>query len=142
MTRGYGRAFVFAPREKQLMSAAVDLYNNAYGNYEAEVYRQIRIETYGHDLGQTSWVSQEESAEIPRMLRLTTDARVLEIGCGSGRYALQVAETVGCQVLAVDINEKGIHTANQLAAARKLSERAQFQQGDASKPLPFADSSF
>ena len=48
------------------MPAKVDLYNNAYGNYNAEVYRQISVETYGEDLGQTSWVTAEESAEIPR----------------------------------------------------------------------------
>src|SRR5690242_18879757 len=83
----------------------VDLYNSAYGNYGAEVYQQIREETYGVDLGQTSWVTTEESAEIMRRLALTRDSRVLEIGSGSGRYALQVASTTGCRVLGVDINE-------------------------------------
>src|ERR1041384_6272395 len=124
------------------MAAAVDLYNNAYGNYEADVYRQIRIETYGHDLGQTSWVTTEESADIPRILDLVPKSHVLEIGCGSGRYALQVAETVGCQVLGVDINERGVATAGQLAAALKMSKRVRFHVCDVSKPLPFADSSF
>ena len=37
------------------MSAKVDLYNAAYANYELDVYRRVRIETYGEDLGQTSW---------------------------------------------------------------------------------------
>jgi hypothetical protein len=39
----------------------VDLYDSAYGNYVLDTYRQVRIETYGEDLGQTSWVTPEES---------------------------------------------------------------------------------
>src|SRR5713226_6653188 len=81
------------------MSAKVDLYNNAYGNYAAELYREIRVETYGQDLGQTSWVTSEESAEIIRLLQLAGTSYVLEIGCGSGRYAIHVAEKTGCRVL-------------------------------------------
>ena len=41
------------------MSAKVDLYNSAYANYGSDVYQQVRIETYGHDLGQTSWVPRK-----------------------------------------------------------------------------------
>ena len=124
------------------MSAKVDLYNNAYGNYTADVYREIRVETYGHDLGQTSWVTSEESAEIMRSLEIAGDSYVLEIGCGSGRYAIHVAEKTGCRVLGIDINAPGIHNANQLATEQKLSERVRFEMCDASKPLPFPDCTF
>ena len=120
----------------------VDLYNSAYGNYDAEVYRQIRAETYGEDLGQTSWVTTEESAEIVRMLALTRDSYVLEIGSGSGRYALQVASVTGCRLLGVDINEPGVENANQLALAQNLAERVKFLKCDASQPLRFGDAEF
>jgi SAM-dependent methyltransferase len=123
------------------MAASVDLYNNAYGNYGDEVYRQVRIETYGEDLGQTSWVTNEESAAIPQLLGLKSDFYVLEIGCGSGRYALQVAETSGCRVLGIDVNPAGIATANQLAASRGIAN-ASFEQRDASQPLAFADATY
>ena len=43
-----------------------DLYNNAYRNYASDPYRQVRIETYGQDFGQTSWVTNEEAQEIPQ----------------------------------------------------------------------------
>jgi SAM-dependent methyltransferase len=124
------------------MSAKVDLYDHAYANYDAEVYRQIRVETYGEDLGQTSWVTTEESDEIPRTLGLTPGSYVLEIGCGSGRYALQVAGTVGCRILGLDINVFGVGTANRLAAARNMSAQVRFEICDASKKLPFGDSAF
>ena len=124
------------------MAAKVDLYDNAYANYDAEVYRQIRVETYGEDLGQTSWVTTEESDEIPRTLGLTPSSYALEIGCGSGRYALHVAATAGCRILGVDINGPGIHTANQLAAAQNMSAQVRFEICDASKKLSFGDSTF
>lgn len=124
------------------MPDKVDLYDSAYSHYEADVYRQVRIATYGEDLGQTSWVTNEESAEIPRLLQLTAASRVLEIGCGSGRYALQLAETTGCSVLGVDINEPGINNANSLSRAANLSDRVIFDHGDASQKLPYPDATF
>jgi SAM-dependent methyltransferase len=120
----------------------VDLYNNAYGNYSDEVYRQIRLETYGEDYGQTSWVTTQESAEIPKLLGLSNSSHVLEIGSGSGRYALQVAETIGCRILGADINASGITTANQLAASRKLDSLVKFEQCDASQQLHFENDAF
>src|SRR5207253_732314 len=76
------------PAGKDYMSANLDLYNSSYGNYERDVYREVRQETYSEDFGQTSWVTTEESHEIPQLLELTSNSSVLEIGCGSGRYAL------------------------------------------------------
>jgi len=124
------------------MSTKADLYNSSYGNYGVEVYRQVRIEAYGEDLGQTSWVTTEESNEIPRSLALTPGAYVLEIGCGSGRYALQVAQTANCRVLGVDISQPGIRNANQLAAAENMSAQVHFDRLDVSKELPFDGGTF
>lgn len=124
------------------MSAPVDLYNSAYANYGAAVYRQIRVETYGQDFGQTSWVTTEESAAIPQMLQLEPNSSVLELGCGSGGYALHLASTVGCSVLGLDVNEPGIHNANQLAATAGLAARARFELCDAAKRLPHDNQNF
>ena len=124
------------------MATKVDLYNGAYGNYEAEAYRQIRIETYGEDFGQTSWVTTEESNQIPEIINLSSDSSVFELGCGSGRYALHLAKKYGCQVLGVDINESGVSNACRLAEAAQLSSTCRFEKCDAFKPLPYADSTF
>ena len=124
------------------MAAKVDLYNNAYAKTGHEVYRQIRTETYGHDLGQTSWVSAEESALIPELLKLASGAAVLEIGSGSGLYAIELARRVGCSVTGLDLNEHGIVTANQLSASAGMEMLVRFQQCDVSKPLSFAEETF
>jgi SAM-dependent methyltransferase len=75
-------------------------------------------------------------------LQLTPASRVLEIGCGSGGYALQVAATTGCSIVGVDINDAGIRNASSLAHARNLQDRVSFEQCDVSKTLPFPDATF
>ena len=130
------------PLKGNPMPEKVDLYDSAYSHYEADVYRQVRIATYGEDLGQTSWVTNEESAELPRMLNLNPASHVFEIGCGSGRYALQVAKTIGCSVIGIDTNAPGIENANSLARAGNLSGRLSFEHCDASQKLPFSDAAF
>jgi ubiquinone/menaquinone biosynthesis C-methylase UbiE len=124
------------------MSVKVNLYDNAYANYASDVYQQVRKETYGFDLGQTSWVTTDESTEIPAMLHAQPGSSVLEIGCGSGGYALHLAGTVGCTIVGIDVNEPGVHNANQLATASGLAALAHFQHCDASRSLPFADETF
>ncbi|AXC12607.1 putative sterol methyltransferase [Acidisarcina polymorpha] len=124
------------------MSPKVDLYDNAYRNHESAIYRAVRIETYGEDFGQTSWVTTQESNEIPRLLGLRSDSFVLELGCGSGGYTLHLGETVGCRLIGVDINQPGVRNANLLAQSRGLASRVHFELCDASKRLPFDDNTF
>src|SRR5258708_26561210 len=124
------------------MPAPVNLYDHAYGKYELDVYREVRIETYGEDLGQTSWVSTEESKQIPVWLKLAPTSAVLEIGSASGRYALRIAASVGCHITRLDINALGIGNANQLARELKLEKLARFEQCDVAQGLPFADETF
>jgi ubiquinone/menaquinone biosynthesis C-methylase UbiE len=66
----------------------------------------------------------------------------LEIGCGSGVYALHIAQTIGCGVTGLDINPLGIRNANQLARSTGIAGHVRFQVCDVSQPLPFADETF
>ena len=104
----------------------VDLYDSAYGNYAADVYRQVRLATYGEDLGQTSWVTNEESGAIPHILQLTPASRVLEIGCGSGGYALQVAAMTIEDGVAVE--RLIAHTCNMIVARIAIAETVGHQE--------------
>jgi cyclopropane fatty-acyl-phospholipid synthase-like methyltransferase len=124
------------------MPEQVDLYNTSYGNAETEVYSEVRRETYGVDLGQTSWASQEEFAEIPRLLQLNSASHALEIGCGAGGCALHFAATVGCSVTGIDVNAHGIRNGQQSAGAAQLQQRVRFIEHNAATPLPFSEESF
>jgi SAM-dependent methyltransferase len=124
------------------MAAKVDLYNSSYGNYALSAYSEIRFETYGEDFGQTSWVTTAESHEIPKLLQLSSSSSVLEIGCGSGGYAVHLAKHIGCQVVGLDINAEGVRNAKALGEKDKLGARVKFEQRDVSQPLPVEDNTF
>ena len=124
------------------MEAAVDLYNSSYGNYALSAYSEIRFETYGEDYGQTSWVTTAESHEIPTLLQLSSSSSVLEIGCGSGGYAVHLAKRIGCRVVGLDINAEGVRNAKALAQKDQLGARVKFEQCDVSQRLPLEDNAF
>lgn len=121
------------------MPPQVDLYDNTYARVEHDLYRAIRADTYGEDLGQTSWVTTDESHRIPVLLNLARDSAVLDIGCGSGLYAIHLAQRTSCRVTGLDSNPHAIAGAAALAAASALDGRARFETCDVSLPLPFAD---
>jgi len=123
-------------------SEKVDLYNVSYSNYSSELYGVIRAETYGEDLGQSSWMTAEELRRLTGELHLGPEAHLLEIGSGSGAPAIEVAARTGCSVTGIDMNESGITNSNALAVARSLDSRIRFLQVDASQSLPFGSSSF
>ena len=52
------------------MRASVDLYNTSYDNFSARVQADVRAETYGQDLGQSSWMTADELRQFIRRLKL------------------------------------------------------------------------
>lgn len=124
------------------MSAPVDLYDSSYAAYSARLYQEIRQETYGLDLGQTSWMTAEEFHTFFELLKLTAKSRVLEIGCGAGGCAVHLARTLEAEVIGIDINENGIRNAQELAQLFGISSRVQFRCINAGEPLPFESGSF
>jgi SAM-dependent methyltransferase len=124
------------------MPEQVDLYYSTYGNFASDVLREVRRETYGTDIGQNSWLTVDEFRQFFEMMALTQESNVLEVASGSGGPAVFMAQTVGCHVTGVDINEHGIANANNMATAQALNEQVRFQLVDASRPLPFDDETF
>jgi cyclopropane fatty-acyl-phospholipid synthase-like methyltransferase len=120
----------------------VDLYNTTYGNSSDETYRQVRLETYGQDFGQTSWTTVEEFNEIASALELHRESHALEIGSGAGGCAIHFAESVGCRVTGVDVNREAVQSAAALVEANALCNQVNFLQHDVSKDLPFESGTF
>lgn len=119
------------------MPEKVDHYNNTYNNPSEDVYREVRLETYGEDFGQTSWMTLDELDEIPVRLGLDPSSSVMEIGSGAGGCAIHLAATVGCHVTGLDVNAGGVRNATELARARGLEPRTRFQNCDVSGGIPF-----
>ena len=82
--------------------AKVDLFYNAYANFDGDVLSAIRAETYGEDIGQNSWLTAEEFERFVGWLDVGGDSHLLEVASGSGGPALHVADRYGCRVTGVD----------------------------------------
>jgi len=124
------------------MSEPVKHYDTVYGHFADKVLQEIRLETFGEDIGQNSWLTADEFDRFLGYLQLNSASNVLETACGSGGPALYMARRFGCRVTGIDISEKGIETANKMARAQKLDSLVHFLHADAGQPLQFADHLF
>lgn len=117
-------------------------YDANYGNFKNELYAEIRREAFGPDIGQSSWLTADELNGFLKMLALSAGKMLLDVACGSGGPALHIAATTGCAIRGVDVHHDAILAANSMVKERGLSDRAEFQVGDAAARLPFPDASF
>lgn len=117
-------------------------YNANYGNFQTELYAQIRQEAFGEDIGQNSWLTSDEQDRFLEWLNVSPGARLLDVACGAGGPALRIAAISGCSIVGIDVHEQAVAAANSLAAQRGLAERAEFRCIDATVQLPFPEASF
>ena len=64
-------------------------YDANYGNFQTELYAEIRREAFGEDIGQSSWLTADEQDRFLRLLELSPGKRLLDVACGSGGPALR-----------------------------------------------------
>ena len=117
-------------------------YNAIYGNFEAELYAEIRREAFGEDIGQNSWLTADEQDRFVHWLELSPEKTLLDVACGAGGPVLRIAAITGCSVVGIDVHEDAVKNASSLAAQRGLSGRAEFRVTDATGRLPFSDAGF
>ena len=120
----------------------VDLYNNVYSGFGSDAEVAVRRQTYGEDIGQSSWMTASEWLGFADQLGATEASEVLEVGSGSGGPAIYLAVKRGCRVTGVDINEHGVRNAIALAADRGVADRVNFRVANASATLPFPETTF
>jgi SAM-dependent methyltransferase len=117
-------------------------YDSNYGNFQSDLYAEIRREAFGEDIGQSSWLTADEQDRFMDSLALSSGKKLLDIACGAGGPALRIAATTGCAVVGIELHEDAVLAAKSLAAEQKLSDRAEFHVADAAQRLPMADAEF
>ena len=85
-----------------------------------------------HDLG----VTRPLLEGVHHMLGLTPHDSVLEVGCGDGFFAGQLAEQTGCRATGIDISTAAID------AAAKRYPKCQWLVANADRFIPCEDASF
>ena len=83
----------------------------------------------------------QSTRALAKRAAITASDRVLDVGGGLGGPARLLALEIGCHVTIVDLTEAYCRVGEQLTARANLTDRVQFQQGDA-LDLPFEDASF
>ncbi len=100
-------------------------------------------ESLAHRLYVVNCLREPLMSEIIRSLSLPVGSRGLDVGCGIGLQALQLAEAVGAagHVTGLDASTSLLELAQEFARQSALPGRVSFRQGDWNE-LPFADGTF
>lgn len=81
----------------------------------------------------TDWLIQEG--------KISKDSKILEVACNMGTTSIELAQRFGCQIVAVDLDEKALEKARENAEQAGVGEQVLFLKANAMK-LPFEDESF
>lgn len=119
-----------------------------------DVSSREKIEELTHNLYGNCWVNfnpkqYDEATDLltERMtknnvdLSLIKDKKVLDAGCGGGRYSIALSRLGAEKVIGVDMGTKGVQFANKKAEELGLKEKVEFKEGNM-LGLPFEDNSF
>jgi sarcosine/dimethylglycine N-methyltransferase len=81
------------------------------------------------------------TADLAKLVGITADMSVLDIGSGVGGPARFLAQSYSCRVTGVDLSDSFVEAARYLTARTGQSDRISFQTADALN-LPFNGSTF
>src|SRR5689334_15594922 len=112
-----------AEESQERASGSFNFYGPQYSRMDSAVAAEIRREVFGEDIGQESWHSAAEQAEIVGLLGITDNSRVLDVACGAGGPSLALVERSGCRLTGLDI-ERAALTSNFFFVPPGLNEEA------------------
>src|SRR5215469_12522702 len=93
---------------------------------------------------QDKMVTEGMGGVLPEMADPTVLQRVLDVGCGTGGWLMEIAQTYPTieELIGIDISNKVIAYAHAQAETKPLAGRVQFQTMDALQKLEFPAASF
>jgi 2-polyprenyl-3-methyl-5-hydroxy-6-metoxy-1,4-benzoquinol methylase len=80
------------------------------------------LEELGSD---AEWITQ-----VIAGLELAADSEVIDLGCGKGAVAVEIADELGFKVLGIDLFEPFINSARELAVEMEVSALCEFRVGN------------
>jgi SAM-dependent methyltransferase len=113
-----------------------------YKEFDSPLMRRVREEAYGRDIGQHSWVTEEELRADISALALTRSSRILDLGCGPGGPLTYIAGRVRCRGVGADVSAPAIASGRARAASLGLEHLVDLHVWDLTEPLPLQGDSF
>lgn len=98
-------------------SAIVRDYGQRYQTTHESVVLSIEQRVLGSDFGSTGFTTLSQARQLAKLLPLSADKRLLDIGTGCGWPGLYLALESGCTLVATDLPLEGLRRA--VAAMRR-----------------------
>ena len=118
------------------------IYDNFYKEFDSPLMQRIRLEAYGRDIGQHSWVTAEELEEYIPRLELSRTSHFLDLGCGPCGPLTFITALVGCHCSGIDLSSKAISAGRARVASLGLDGLVTLREADLNEPMPFVSGSF
>lgn len=121
--------------------ALTEQFDEEYRLAQSGVILELERAVCGSDYGGTSWTTRSEARRVAGLLGLGPDARLLDVGAGSGWPGLYLARTTGCDVTLVNVPLDGLRIAAERAVADELAGEGWIAAADGTA-LPFHSGCF
>lgn len=117
-------------------------YDSLYREFDSPLMRQVRLEAYGEDIGQHSWVTAEQMRAAIARLGLTGESRLLDLGCGPCGPLTFILREVGCRGTGIERSAAALDVGRARAASLEVDHRIELREADLDDPIFFANGSF
>jgi SAM-dependent methyltransferase len=113
-------------------------YQSLYDNFDSPLMSQLRLEAYGEDIGQHSWVTAEDLRRDALRLKVTRTARLLDLGCGPCGPLTFLMKTTGCSGIGLDLSGAALSVGRRRAQSLGVDDRLTVCEADLDSTLPVA----
>jgi SAM-dependent methyltransferase len=122
----------------ELADSMKQSYQSLYENFDSPLMSQLRLEAYGEDIGQHSWVTAEDLRRDSPRLKLTGEARLLDLGCGPCGPLTFLMKTTGCSGIGLDSSAAALSVGRRRGQSLSLDDRLTVCETDLDSALPVA----
>ena len=121
--------FNFIKKSKSNVSHHYDISEDLY-NLFLDPKRQYSCAYFKNETDSLETAQNNKIQHIIKKLNIKPNQKVLDIGCGWGSLAIDIAKSANCEVTGITLSENQFATASKRAQEEGLSEKVSFQIQD------------
>jgi SAM-dependent methyltransferase len=98
--------------------------------------RALRLEAYGEDIGQHSWVTADDLRGDAARLRAAGPTALVDLGCGPCGPLTFLMKATGCSGIGLELSGAALVAARRRAESMGLADRLKVHEADLDYALP------